>query len=1610
MRSIRIWINFAGKLLRDDKLCTNLCPAEVQKPKSAEAPGFIKHCLSKEQTEHVYYSIDNNLPVKINPLDKMYKDKNPYQEAITGNVDFRMYKNTPDQLQDWSILTTVMKYHTDGTKQLGNTFVDSSPKIWKLRAFQNLKKLELPKYETSDKRIPEGYAEPFPSVDVTLDEGEVMDDNTDITTTYLSNLRAKDTSHTKEIAIPLDSGCFAKTRLRNGRPVRLLFDTGACRSFMSYSYFMSEASLRDLPKLIPKTKLIEVGNGEKVTCHWAVSIQIVIDGHLFEVITLVMDMLPGVDMIFGLKNCVETEGEFSSRTGKLKVLVRSIPILVDEEITLGPGERKYIKLQIPFHDELSGMGIMKAWNDYHVLTGRIKICRNRTIVSVHNTGKEPRVYNAGEQFGVLDTRSMGYFHISHGNLMKKLDHRYTFKSYLKYEPSKKERQTFNNTAHARDDDHPRSRHGIGRFFRCRTVPETIGDPDQFPWLEKEDPRRSLSDEEILNDKINLSDSSLTDAEKDKLMKLLLKYKAAFSLRDEIGECPNIKADLTILDQSTFFVRPFPIKEEDKEFMDRQMDRLVTLGILTRNSTSHTSPVMIISRKLTSDKRAVVDFRLLNSRMVIRNNPNPLMSDVCNALGRAKIDVLSCVDLKDAYHSIPLNNKSKEYCGIIPYFGAQPMRYEVLPMGIACAPQIWMDYINLVLKDFDNRDKFIAIMDDILIHSEKDQHFSLIQTLLKSMIKNGLKLSPRKCQLFKTDLVYMGNVFTVNNKRLTIAPMKTRTDALQRIPVPKTAKQCKSFCGVVNYMSIFCKDLQKKLAPIHELTKKGMPFHWLPKHQEAFDSIIKDLGSPPVLHLPNANARNILYSDTSREHCGSALYQVQNGKPVIIGYASKTLPTACKNYSVTELEMTGLLCNIALWKHILHRREFDAAVDHTAVVYIMKAKTEPPTQRIMRLLERLSAYSFNLYYVKGKDMHISDYLSRHRINNEDPNDLIPISFRVLLEKLNNKRMRALPFNIATRSKTKASGEKPPEIFGADKEKAIEQGPDKAIKAKISNKSTRREEIRTRDPTPHRPEPPAPLVPPPYIPQAEYRHTPHIETTVIRNHRNNQAEIEVIQDKYRTPTEDDFTDYKSILERLDMEKVHYRNLPTQIDVDKVLDKLKHKHLRDTHLPCTLKDLIAAYQNSPNFKDIYNYLDRGKLPNSPNQSKRIEHESKRFMLIDKLLFRIRCTKGGEYTGVLCIPTSKVDVILKYYHEAVQGGHQGVYKTYLTLRKRFHVDKLAEHIRAYIVGCHTCQQFRGERQKRPLETRINMNVPAMTKISMDIKYMPKGTYNFILVMICKVSNYIVATPLKDTTASSVVKAFTSEYLKHFGSPTTIVCDQDPAFTSSLFSAFAAEYGIEMIYVSPTNHKSLKAEHAIKSVSEILIKHLTGLGKNWHEFLSYAILSYNSFDTPNLQNMSPFELVFGHPAKIVPSLEITPANPVTGCFKDLYKKLRSKLDYMRDNIQQYRNSRTQRTNKDRTPAGFQSGQFVWLWNPAGAILQTGSKKIANNWVGPLVIAKTLSPNLFQLMSLQGDLYPHVVEETRMKAGSIRTQQGNVQFLKDLNAVIHTRPGAMTAG
>ena len=124
-----------------------------------------------------------------------------------------------------------------------------------------------------------------------------------------------------------------------------------------------------------------------------------------------------------------------------------------------------------------------------------------------------------------------------------------------------------------------------------------------------------------------------------------------------------------------------------------------------------------------------------------------------------------------------------------------------------------------------------------------------------------------------------------------------------------------------------------MKPIYDLSRKVRQFIWKEEQQKAFDDIKHRLQRPPVLYLLNRHGQFQLYSDISKFVTGSVLYQIQNGQPRLIAYASKRMPEAAKNYSITEIEMCRLAMNIVTFSHLLKKVDFDALVDHLAIMHI-----------------------------------------------------------------------------------------------------------------------------------------------------------------------------------------------------------------------------------------------------------------------------------------------------------------------------------------------------------------------------------------------------------------------------------------------------------------------------------------------------------------------------------------------------------------------------------------------------------------------------------------------------------------------------------------------------
>ena len=221
-----------------------------------------------------------------------------------------------------------------------------------------------------------------------------------------------------------------------------------------------------------------------------------------------------------------------------------------------PKEQKLVVLEAPFVEEISGMAIKKMLNvkEQKTLTMKLKFIRNRSMFKVTNSTQDTVTFDPEDMLGITDLRFLGYYKIKQGVLQQNLSCMHHFESV--------------NTV-------------CDQFNRLintlRKEEKKANCTDKYPWLDDSDERKYMTDREILDKYIDLENSCLTRWEKQKVRNLIYEYKDAFSLRDEIGTCPNIKVEIDVTDSSPFFIRPFHAREEDKAILDKEMKRIVLSG-------------------------------------------------------------------------------------------------------------------------------------------------------------------------------------------------------------------------------------------------------------------------------------------------------------------------------------------------------------------------------------------------------------------------------------------------------------------------------------------------------------------------------------------------------------------------------------------------------------------------------------------------------------------------------------------------------------------------------------------------------------------------------------------------------------------------------------------------------------------------------------------------------------------------------------------------------------------------------------------------------------------------------------------------------------------------
>ncbi|WVZ63902.1 hypothetical protein U9M48_013496 [Paspalum notatum var. saurae] len=357
----------------------------------------------------------------------------------------------------------------------------------------------------------------------------------------------------------------------------------------------------------------------------------------------------------------------------------------------------------------------------------------------------------------------------------------------------------------------------------------------------------------------------------------------------------------------------------------------------------------------------VDCRAINNITIHYCHPIPRLDDMLDELCGSVMFMK--IDLYSGYHQIRMKFGDEWKTAFKTKFGLY--EWLVMPFGLTNAPSTFMHLMNEVLRFFIG--KFVVVyFDDILIYSKSlEEHLDHLRAVFVALRDARLFADLEKCT-FCTDRVgFLGYIVTPQG----IEVDETKIDAIRSWPTPTTITQVGSFLGLAGFYRHFVKDFSTIAAPLNELTKKGMTFHWGPAQEQAFNTLKDKLTHTPLLELPDFGKTFELECDVSGIGIRGVL--LQEGKPV--AYFSEKLNGPSQNYSTYDKELYALVRVLEIWQHYLWPKEFVIHSDHESLKHIRsQAKLN---KRHAKWVEFIESFPYVIKHKKGKDIVIADALSR-----------------------------------------------------------------------------------------------------------------------------------------------------------------------------------------------------------------------------------------------------------------------------------------------------------------------------------------------------------------------------------------------------------------------------------------------------------------------------------------------------------------------------------------------------------------------------------------------------------------------------------------------------------
>jgi len=463
---------------------------------------------------------------------------------------------------------------------------------------------------------------------------------------------------------------------------------------------------------------------------------------------------------------------------------------------------------------------------------------------------------------------------------------------------------------------------------------------------------------------------LSEHEKKRVYEMLRSSTKALSKNDaDIGRARVDPHVIELTDNTPIWLKsrsfPDPVNKE----IASQCKELVNLDISEYSSSQYSAPVVPI-RKADSSLRLCIDYRKLNAVTKAERFPMPTLENSIYRGNNAKY--FSKLDLVRGFYQVPIAEESRKYTAFSTV--DQHYQFKRLSFGLRNSGVAFQKTMQQILSPFSSSNIIIYI-DDILLMTESfEEHISLMSKVLTTLSLYGIKIKVKKCEFFKNELNFLGHV--ISSEGIKKSP--DYVDKVLNVPKPTTVSQLRQYMGLINFQRKFIEKCSEIAKPLTEITggPKRKVIKWTKEQDEAFLLLKEAVRKDVLLSYPDYNPETEkleLYVDASGSGAGACLMQRQNGEQKVIAYASMCFSATQAKYSATERELSAIRWGIQAFKYFLYGVNFILFTDHKPLIYLSNMSAY--NSRLMRTLDELAEYTFEIRYIPGPRNDAADFLSR-----------------------------------------------------------------------------------------------------------------------------------------------------------------------------------------------------------------------------------------------------------------------------------------------------------------------------------------------------------------------------------------------------------------------------------------------------------------------------------------------------------------------------------------------------------------------------------------------------------------------------------------------------------